>query len=452
MELTQSNNFNVNYSARIVKVNEFIPHPNPKCTRLKLAIVNGFKIAVSLDCKEGLYLYFPIECCINPTYLAANNLFRKAELNRDINQKGFFESNGRVKAIKLQGVPSEGLLMPTESISIWLKFINKPDIEVSPDIDFDTVSNEWLCKKYIIIKSISTNKCKISKKLKKGLNKVDDTQFRFHYDTTVLKRCPWVVTYDSLISITYKMHGTSGISSYVLCKKPLNAIEKFINLFKKDKLSNKRYYDYLWASRSVIKDPYYNPDVTDGFYNEDVWKYAHDIIKPKLKKGMTVYYEICGFLPNGNYIQKGFDYGCVPPIEGEKYTINKHFKVYVYRITYTNEDGEVFEFSAKQVQQWVKYNELTSVIEAYYGYAKDLYPSLDEDSHWNENFIEKLSNDENFYMEQDSPHCNNKVPHEGLVIKIENFKSEAYKVKCNKFLNKESELLDSGVSDIESES
>ena len=25
---------------------------------------------------------------------------------------------------------------------------------------------------------------------------------------------------------------------------------------------------------------------------------------------MTVYYEIVGFLPNGGYIQKGYDYGC----------------------------------------------------------------------------------------------------------------------------------------------
>lgn len=52
-------------------------------------------------------------------------------------------------------------------------------------------------------------------------------------------------------------------------------------------------------------------------------------------------------------------------------------------------------------------------------------------------------------MELDSPHCANKVPHEGLVIKIENFKSEAYKLKCNRFLDKETRLMDLGESNIE---
>lgn len=121
-------------------------------------------------------------------------------------------------------------------------------------------------------------------------------------------------------------------------------------------------------------------------------------------------------------------------------------------MTYTNEDGNVFEFSARQVQQWCNENGLRPVIEAYYGYAKDLYPDLDTENHWNENFIDRLANDKNFYMELDSPHCTNKVPHEGLVIKIENFKSEAFKLKCNRFLNKETELLDKGYSDIETES
>ena len=175
----------------------------------------------------------------------------------------------------------------------------------------------------------------------------------------------------------------------------------------------------------------------------------------KLKKGMTVYYEICGFLPNGNYIQKGFDYGCVPPIEGEKYTINKHFKVYVYRITYTNVAGKVFEFSARQVQDWCKANGLDAVPQLYYGYASDLYTLLtgldvEEDlDDWRINFLKALKKQ---YNEADCCMCANKVPEEGVVLRIEKNKFEAYKVKSVRFLERETKLLDKGEVDIESES
>ena len=39
-------------------------------------------------------------------------------------------------------------------------------------------------------------------------------------------------------------------------------------------------------------------------------------------------------------------------------------------------------------------------------------------------------------MELDSPHCNNKVPHEGLVIKIDDGVARAFKLKCFRFINK----------------
>jgi hypothetical protein len=89
------------------------------------------------------------------------------------------------------------------------------------------------------------------------------------------------------------------------------------------------------------------------------------------------------------------------------------------------------------------------VHQYYYGYASDLYPELDPAEHWNENFLQKLANESLFYMEQDSPTCNNKVPHEGVVIKVENMKSEAFKLKCFKFLDKEGKALDKGESNIE---
>lgn len=49
------------------------------------------------------------------------------------------------------------------------------------------------------------------------------------------------------------------------------------------------------------------------------------------------------------------------------------------------------------------------------------------------------------------PTCHNDVPHEGIVIRIENGLSEAYKLKCFRFLGEESKSLDKGEIDIEAD-
>ena len=60
-----------------------------------------------------------------------------------------------------------------------------------------------------------------------------------------------------------------------------------------------------------------------------------------------------------------------------------------------------------------------------------------------------MANDKNFYMERNSPSCSNKVPHEGLVIKKEDMRSRAWKLKCFAFLNGEQKELDAGEENIE---
>ena len=264
--------------------------------------------------------------------------------------------------------------------------------------------------------------------------------------TVLIKKCPYVITPNDLISITEKIHGTSGISAYVLCKQPLNWKQKIAKWLTGEEFNT---YDYLYSSRTVIKNKYYNKSVSGGFYGVDVWKYADDVIRPHLRKGMTLYYEIVGFLPNGGYIQKNYDYGCVAPKEGEKYEHEKHFKVRIYRITITNVVGQVHEFSAREVQQYCEAIGLTPVTEYYYGYARDLYPEIPEGNNWSDTFISMLSNDKDFFMEENSPTCDNNVPHEGVVIKLENMKSEAFKLKCFKFLDKEGKDLDKGEINIE---
>lgn len=462
MQLTQSPKFNKNYAAKIVEIREFTGHPNPKCERLKCCTVDGYSIAVGIDTTPGTYIYFPIECAIEEKFLSANNLFRDKEKNVNKEESGFFEDNCRVKIIKLQGYPSEGFIIPLEALYNWLTLIGKNHEvvhRVTPGIEFDSVDGEIVCRKYVPKITLTPGQPreggKIGRKRDRGVNKVIDKQFRFHYDTTLIKKCPDVIHPDDIISITAKVHGTSGISAYVLCERPRKWYEKVFKFLTRKEIDNTQ-YDHLWSSRSVVKNPYYNEVVNGGFYGVDVWKYADDVVRPHLTKGMTAYYEIIGYLPNGGAIQKlggkAFDYGFEPPKSVESYKYGENFGIQVYRVTYTNPDGRVYEFSARQVQQWCMREGLKPVEEYYYGYAKDLYPDLSLTEHWNEDFLQRLTNDKNFFMECESPTCNNKVPHEGVVIKIENSLSEAYKLKCIKFLEGESKSLDKGEVDIETES
>ena len=463
MKLIKSKNSNINYLAKVVDIKEFTAHPN--ADKLKCAHVDGYNIIVGLEESEGLYIYFPTSCEINSNLLSYANLYRHKERNSNTDLSGFFEDNGRVKAIKLRGVLSEGFLLPIKVFrDFLLDSVNIELNEVTLNTEFDSVEHDgkefWVCKKYIVkTRSRGVNSGSTTKAVK-GYNRIDDTQFRFHYETVQVKKEPWCIQPDDLISITEKIHGTSGITAHVLCKSKLNIFTKIGNLLLGNKWNKQnRYYDIIYASRSVIKNKYFNKNVSAGYYGVDVWKYVNDIVAPHVPEGYTVYYEIVGYLPNGGYIQKNYDYGCIPPKSGETYTHEKHFKVRIYRVTITNPEGIVHEFSAREVQQWCERNGLTPVTELYYGPAAELYPDLYQECNgckiisdgWNQQFWEKLANDKNFYMECDSPSCNNKVPHEGLVIKKEDMISHAWKLKCFNFLQGETKELDSGESNIEDE-
>ena len=255
----------------------------------------------------------------------------------------------------------------------------------------------------------------------------------------------------NIISITYKLHGTSGISSYILCKKPLKWYEKILKYLKVNIIDNQ--YDYIYSSRKVIKNEELNPNA-NHYYGFDIWGIADEYLRPFLSKGMTFYYEIVGYLPTGAMIQKDYDYGYDNPLINTTlpYSEGVHYGIYIYRITYTNIDGKVFEFSAKQVQDFCKKNGLKAVPRLYYGTAVGIAPEEYERFGDSDNFRTAfLENIKKMYNEKDCFMCNNKVPEEGCVVRIEGLDFEAYKQKSNAFYARETNLLDKGESNIEDE-
>jgi hypothetical protein len=122
-----------------------------------------------------------------------------------------------------------------------------------------------------------------------------------------------------------------------------------------------------------------------------------------------------------------------------------------YRITILNPDGTKYEMNVGDVKTWTEMMMLMPDLKdimlpipiLYEGSLKDLYPDVDTENHWHENVLEALKNDtEHFGMEKNEPMCKNKVPREGIVLRIDNDPiAEAFKLKCIKFLSKEAEMV-----------
>lgn len=471
MKFSKSESFSGEYCARIVNIQTFEPHPNPEANRLKCALVGGYSVSVPISMEPGLYIYIPMGCQLNKEFLGANNEFRKEQLNADPTKHGYFEEDGRVKPCRLKGYRSEGILYDFNALMAWYEYKGKytefPEVEEG--LEFDLVDGITFVKRYVVPCRNMTCFTPKGRDGSNKFNKIVEGQFRFHYDTESLLKAPWVIKPWNLIHISTKFHGTSGISSYILCRQKHTVWNQLGNWLTRhiidpifgtitEPLKDTLDYDYVYASRKVIKNKENTAKVTEGYYGNDAFRaYAHDVIKPHLAKGMTVYYEIVGFTSNGRPIQsiKGnpMDYGCVIPNCVDPYTYGKNFDVRIYRVTYTNPDGCVYEFSAHEVQLWCKQHGLHPVRELYWGFAKDLYPDLDYHADdWAIKFCHKLQEDAGrFYMEQDSPDCVNSVPHEGIVIKIDDGKSAAYKLKSFRFLSKEDEDYGKGISNIEDE-
>lgn len=428
---------NENYAAIVVEIKTIVQLEN--CDNVQAAIIMGNQVIVGKDIKVGdAGLYFPLECALSKEYLKSNNLYRKPELNEDITKKGYFEENGRIRCVKFRGHKSEGLFMPLNSI----QFASKKVEEFELGSSFDELNGVPICSKYIVKQNRTPGQPGTGKKGAGKLakeSKLIDNQFRFHDDTSMLYKNLHKIKSSDLISITYKMHGTSGISSKVLCKKPLKWYEKALIKLGVKVVDTE--YDYIYSSRKVIKNPDLNPNAVH-YYDADIWGIAHNEIKDFLQDGMTFYYEIVGYMPSGAFIQGHYDYGC---------EMNKH-EIRIYRITYTNPSGKVFEFSSKQVQDYCRYNGLNAVPQLYYGTAGDLftYQNLQNpsDEDWRDEFLAYVKLN---YNEKDCYICKNKLPEEGVVIRIEELSFEAYKQKSNRFYELETKQLDKGEINIEDE-
>ncbi|HNV61373.1 MAG TPA: hypothetical protein PKN54_00340 [Candidatus Cloacimonas acidaminovorans] len=388
--ISKSKEHNPNYLAKLVKIKEIKDHPN--ADRLKLTVINFADVIIGDDIKTGdMMVYFPLESQINVEFLKDSNQFSSELLNKDSTKKGYFDKNGRVRAVKLRGVGSNGILMPLKTVE---DFFGKLDAEENEE--FDTINDVLCCKKYQIPVKEGLG-VKVGKKPKE--TRLIDGQVKLHVDTERLDKNLHQLNYEDYISITYKLHGTSWWCANVPVKRRLNIIEKLLR--KIGIKINDVEYDHVYGSRKVVKNSYADKKCND-FYDGDLWSKIKNELADKIPKGFTLYGECVGYTDLMAYIQSNYDYGCD--------AFNKQ-KIFVYRITFTNNDGISYELSTEQIMDFCYRFGLNYVPVLYYGKISDYISNMEMsgDDSWRREFYEQLKKD---FTEKDCFMCKNKVPEE----------------------------------------
>ncbi|MCD8207548.1 MAG: hypothetical protein LUD72_06410 [Bacteroidales bacterium] len=478
---SKSDKFTTEYCISIVRIGGVKPIENSDF--LGQTVVNGESIVIRKDqVKEGDVLFYASnECALNKDFLARNNLFEWSERdlndNRDEVEKvretdeekakrmvGFFNKHGRVRMIRLRGVPSMGYLFGLSEMTMYCPKVKDIDLEGLLGEDFDTVDGELFVKAYVPFvpqrRGARRNNNKRQKKVKR-FDRLVKNEFLLHYDTDPLPKYIHEFKPDDEVTIDCKNHGTSLVTGNVKVKQPLrlhwyqwlwNKTVDLTGLFKATRITDYEVvYGNVYSSRNVIKNQYINQGIIQHFYGTDIWGEYNDLLKGIIPEGMTIYGEICGYVTGSRtYIQKDYDYGCR---EGENFLMP-------YRITTSNEDGTKKEWSVREVKTWTEQlvermpelkDKVKPVTVLYEGTLRDMYPDLDTENHWHENLLEALRNDrKRLGMEEREPLCANNVPREGIVIRKENDPvAEAYKLKSQKFMNRERKQIDAGEVDME---
>lgn len=235
-----------NYPCTVVEIGKIFDIEG--ANKIKRTVIFGNEIIVSSDVKEGdVMLYFAAGTQLDTELCFNNNLYVDSEFNKNKEKKGYVSHKKRlIKAIKLRGIISDGLLLPIESLSYLEGGKLDPKGFLKKGDSFTHIGDIEICKKYIVERKQSERQHGEKKPKKNKLKDLlIDTQFRFHNETSHFARNLNKVDRTDEIIITRKYHGSSLILSHVLINKKLNWIERLANRFVKLPKSE---YGFVYSS------------------------------------------------------------------------------------------------------------------------------------------------------------------------------------------------------------
>ena len=329
----------------IVKIEHLRPHTN--ADRLQIATIFGNDVIVDLNVAIGdIGVYFPSDLQLSKEFCEINDLVRRKDENGNP-CGGYLDPDKRnILPIKLRGEKSDGLYLPIKCLEY-----TQGRLKIGDRID--VVNGHEICCKYIpVIKNKTSSKTKKCNKVRKHTAPVAPL-FIEHADTEQLNYNLDAFKVGDQIEITLKMHGVSNRVAYVPVLKKFKRT-LFDRIFGREGKPIYE-YDYISGTRRTVLDSF-----DGGFYGSNAFrKQFEDRLRGKLYKGEEVYFEIVGFtdagtpiMPIGDNNKVGkdfvkqygektvFSYGCAPNDKDLPQS-----EMYVYRMTMTNEDGAVVEYT-----------------------------------------------------------------------------------------------------------
>jgi hypothetical protein len=352
----------MSYYAIVTTLKDVRKHPN--ADRLQLADVFGNTVCVSLEYTEGqLGVYFPTGGQLSVKFAEANNLLRKKDADGN-NIGGYMDPDKRnVTAIKLRGEKSDGLFLPLHCLESF------GDISTLRAGDrIDVFNGEEICTKYIPRTQARRGHVSDGNRTRKFKAPIAPT-FAEHADTEQLAYNLGAFKIGDELEFSLKMHGTSQRTGHL---KVLTGYKRSI-MDRILRRPGKPVYDwgYVSGTRRVVLDTF-----GGGFYGSNEFREQHhNTFVGKLWGAETCYYEVVGFthtgasiMGSGNNEKLGkdfvkqygketvFSYGCSPIeptpaselgmlVDAISGSAKPQSDIYVYRMTMTNEDGEVVEYT-----------------------------------------------------------------------------------------------------------
>ena len=343
------------YNAYITRIKNLHKHPN--ADRLQIGECFGNAVVVSMEYEDNqLGIYFPSDGKLSVEFAEANSLLRKKD-DAGNNIGGYMDPDKRnVTAIRLRGEKSDGLFLPLKSLESFgdITTLNEGD-------RIDNFNGHLICEKYIPRRNVRHGYPSDGNKTRKKKVPVAPL-FSEHADTEQLAYNLGAFKPGDEIEITLKMHGTSQRTGYL----PVFKGYKRTLLDRVLRREGTPIYDWGYVSgtrRTVLED------FEGGYYGSNEFRETHSkFFEGKLNKGEEIFYEVVGFTHTGTPIMSScnnkklndkefvkqygeetvFSYGCTPTgKEGIDITERDvpQSDIYVYRMTMTNEDGYVVEYT-----------------------------------------------------------------------------------------------------------
>lgn len=369
----------------ITTLNNVRPHPNADRLVLATCFVNTVCVAKDKYTEGEIGVYFPVDLQLSMEFCEKNGLLAVYENGVNVSGGYMDPAKRNVKAIKLRGEQSDGLFLPLAC----LKYtgVDMDTLNIGDTITI--VNGHEICRKYIPRgNKKATAAGGAGKRAKRKVKRSIAPVFYEHIDTEQLAYNLHMFKSGDLIEITRKLHGTSARTSHT---KVLKGFKRtLLDIILRREGTPIYDWGYVSGTRRTVLDTF-----DGGFYGSNEFrKPYHDFFEGKLLKGETVYYEIVGFTHDGKSImgvcdnkklkdkefvkkygeKTVFSYGCAPSVEIDPETqavIKPQSDIYVYRMTMTNEDGEVVEYTPDQMRHRCMYMGVKTVPVHWYGFIPD---------------------------------------------------------------------------------